>query len=437
MSWILLPLLLTDNIWRKTSNDVKITDNTNYIPICAIKEGIAIGLCVACVLSVLMIGIDQYFAVIDPLRYHSAITTTTSVIMIVVSWTIAGMFGVFGSLSINRNCTWYDCELLNNERIPILPKVYQIVFSVVFLLFVFVIPFVSICWIYVSICSAAHENNQRTKRNGSTTNFGVQEAALLDFTIVATIHESVEFDPNENRKIQQDLPKPLHHSSTKSSLKSTSSSIVNSLRHRISNASMFRYREETRAARISVLVIVMALFCWLPFTLMLLIRSSLLNSIDIPQCVKQIGILSLSSNAVVSPLIFAHRNRRIHRELCKLFRASKRRSSFYDNLKVRRSHSCKKRAVTSVDVKNKEMLMALTSDEGCVMMKSPKKCVSILNRVWNMTKESEKIQNSLRLPEIALETDTSRSSFSSNGSSSGSNLRSTSAASFSDAIEEI
>lgn len=433
--WILLPLLLFDNIWRRTSTG---TDSVtgNYVTVCAIKEGIAIGLCAACVLSVLMIGVDQYFAVIDPLRYHSSINAPTSVLMIVVSWTISASFGVFGSLSINERSTWFACERLHHDGFTFLPPVYQLIFPIVFVLLVFIVPFVSICWIYVSICSAARENNQRTKRNGSSNNC-VQETAPLDYTIVSTIHESVEFDPNETAKRSSEFPKPLHHSSTKSSLKSTSSSIVNSLRHRISNASMFRYREETRAARISVLVIVMTLICWLPFTLMLLIHSPLLGNITLPHFVKQIGILSLSLNTVVSPLIFAHRNRRIHRELCKLFRVSKRRTSFYNNKNgMKRHRTFKKRPlyITS-ETKNNELLISLTTED-CLMMKNPKKSVSILNRMWNITKESERTQNSLRLPEVALETDTSRSSFSSNASS-GSNHRSTSAASISDVVEEV
>lgn len=438
--WILLPLLVFDNIWRKTYEFV----DCNYVPVCAINEGIAIGLCAATVLSVLLIGIDQYFAVIDPLRYHSLINATTSVIMIAVAWTISATFGVFGSLSINKKSTWYACALLEEDDFDFLPKIYQLVFPIVFVLLIFVAPFASICWIYMSICSAAHENNQRTKRNGSASNC-VAEQAPLDYTIVSTIHESVEFDPNDKKVPNVELPKPLHHSSTKSSLKSTSSSIVNSLRHRISNASMFRYREETRAARISALVIVMALFCWLPFTLMLLVHSPLLGNITLPHFVKQMGILSLSSNAVVSPLIFAHRNRRIHRELCKLFRISKRRTSFYDNLNaVRRSKSMKKqRPIYNPDakIKNADLLISLTgNDVECVPAnKSPaffQKAVSILSRVWNGTKIETGNQKTLHLPEIALETDTSRSSFSSNASS-GSNHRSTSAASISDIVEEI
>lgn len=444
--WVLLPLLVFDNIWRRIPVGAEFVA-CNYAPICAINEGIAIGLCAATVLSVLMIGIDQYFAVIDPLRYHSSINATTSVVMMAISWTISASFGVFGSLSINEKSTWYSCALLRPGDFAFLPKIYQLVFPVVFVIVVFVAPFVAVCWIYMSICSAAHENNQRTKRNGSASNC-VAEQAPLDYTIVSTIHESVEFDPNDKKMTNVELPKPLHHSSTKSSLKSTSSSIVNSLRHRISNASMFRYREETRAARISALVIVMALFCWLPFTLMILIHSPLLGNITLPHFVKQIGILSLASNAVVSPLIFAHRNRRIHRELCKLFRISKRRTSFYDNLNaVRRSKSMKKRPIYNPDAtiktKNTDLLISLTgNDVECVpatATRSPaffQKAVSILSRVWSVTKIETGNQKALHLPEIALETDTSRSSFSSNASS-GSNHRSTSAASISDIVEEI
>lgn len=426
-------MLLFDNIWRNTSVGADFV-SCYYVTLCALKEGIAIALCAACVLSVLMIGVDQYFAVIDPLRYHSSINATSSVIMIVLAWTVSASFGVFGSLNVNERSPWLACERLSQQDFSFLPKIYQLIFPLVFVLLIFVVPFGSICWIYVSICSAARENNERTKRNGSTHNC-VTESAPLDYTIVSTIHESVEYTPTEKKTPSI---KSLHHSSTKSSLKSTSSFIVNSLRHRISNASMFRYREDTRAARISILVIVMTLICWLPFTLTLLLHSPLFGKIDIPSPFKQIGILTLSLNTVVSPLIFAHRNRRIHRELCKLCRMTKKGTSFYANVKSPMRHKSFKRKpiYVATESKNNDSLLSLTTDH-CVIMETPKKSISILNRMWSIaSKDQERNQDSLRLPEVAFETDTSRSSFSSNASS-GSNHRSTSAASISDVAEEV
>lgn len=269
---------------------------------------------------------------------------------------------------------------------------------------------------------------------------------------------------------------------------------------------MFRYREETRAARISALVIVMALFCWLPFTLVLVARTPLLLAhLDLPHYVKQMGVLSLSSNAVVSPLIFAHRNRRIHRELCRLFRVSRRRASFYggggdgDVKRATRSSrdasgggggnsnrrtpfrdalvaaaaaatgaSLAESERTAVDrsgdasppdagaaaavaVATAAAVTAATTAtatataavvDGCDRRASDlpvDRRVSILNRLWRASRYAEcgdrGRRRAFRLPEVAFETDTSRSSFSSNAST-GSHHRSTSLASVSDAAAD-
>lgn len=104
-------------------------------------------------------------------------------------------------------------------------------------------------------------------------------------------------------------------------------------RYRISNASMFRYREETRAAKISALVIVTAAVCWSPYALLKLSEWPPLVGAGIPSPGPLAALLSLSAHAVITPVLFAHRNRRVHRELCRIFCRRKRCSSFYDNVR--------------------------------------------------------------------------------------------------------
>lgn len=99
---------------------------------------------------------------------------------------------------------------------------------------------------------------------------------------------------------------------------------------------MFRYREETRAAKISALVIVTAAACWTPYAVLKLSVWPPLSGDEgtgIPSPGPLIALLSLSAHAVITPILFAHRNRRVHRELCRIFCRRKRCSSFYDNVR--------------------------------------------------------------------------------------------------------
>lgn len=101
---------------------------------------------------------------------------------------------------------------------------------------------------------------------------------------------------------------------------------------------MFRYREETRAAKISALVIVTAAACWTPYAVLKLSEWPPLSDDEqggggIPSPGPLVALLSLSAHAIVTPILFAHRNRRVHRELCRIFCRRKRCSSFYDNVR--------------------------------------------------------------------------------------------------------
>lgn len=112
-----------------------------------------------------------------------------------------------------------------------------------------------------------------------------------------------------------------HPPSRASSIRSTSSYIVHNIRHRISNASLFRYREEARAARISAMVIVMALLCWLPFFVAVSLHTRLcFEEISIlPQYFDAFSVILLLLSTIITPFLFALRNRQIKREIRKIF----------------------------------------------------------------------------------------------------------------------
>jgi len=90
---------------------------------------------------------------------------------------------------------------------------------------------------------------------------------------------------------------------------------VNTLRTRISNASLFRYREEARAARVSAVLLVMALVCWAPYALLLPLHAALPPNAAPPRVADQLALAALAAAATASPCLFAYRNRRIQREV--------------------------------------------------------------------------------------------------------------------------
>lgn len=128
---------------------------------------------------------------------------------------------------------------------------------------------------------------------------------------------------------------------------------MSSLRHRISNASLFLHKEESRAAKISVMVVVLVFVCWLPFHAAALLHTPLLQvghiacllpitlwsthlchvptfpralpplsqlplQVWLPRPAWSVVMMLALSNAAVSPYVYLYRSRRIQREVRRL-----------------------------------------------------------------------------------------------------------------------
>lgn len=94
-------------------------------------------------------------------------------------------------------------------------------------------------------------------------------------------------------------------------------SYMTSIRHRLSNASsLFKYREESRAARISILVVIMFLVSYLPYGLLVLLQGRVIR--NFPHSTQLAVFMILLAN-ITSPFIFAYRNKRVRRGVVRLF----------------------------------------------------------------------------------------------------------------------
>ncbi|XP_050537331.1 beta-3 adrenergic receptor isoform X2 [Daktulosphaira vitifoliae] len=392
-SWILVPLILWDG------------SSFSWAPslTASIWNGLTGAVYAQSVLSVMAVAVDQYYAVTDPLRYHVTVNAASCAVAVALTWCLSA---VAGALSAVR-------------ELSVVPEAFRLTFPVTYVLLLYVMPFLSVCWVYVKICTAAHRNSERARRNGSVPDQLQQQQQQQqqplqqnnnEYNIVPTIQEEEDDEAVEVKPTAQesDTPKPppLNHSSTRASLKSTSSSIVNHLRYRISNASMFRYREESRAAKISVLVIVTAAACWTPYAAFKLSQWPPLIALGfIPSPGPLTALLSLSAHAVITPILFAHRNRRVHRELCRIFCRRKRCSSFYEN------------------VRNATVAAAVTPIKSTERFGGSESPLHVFSKWFGRPSAATSafLVPTLTVPNAAhLPTDleTARSSFSSNGSSS-------------------
>lgn len=110
---------------------------------------------------------------------------------------------------------------------------------------------------------------------------------------------------------QHSLQIPAIHASPKAL------SYMSSLRHRLSNASsLFKYREESRAARISILVVIMFLVSYLPYGFLVLLQSRVPTA-NFPGS-GQLAVFMILLANLSSPFIFAYRNKRVRRGVKRL-----------------------------------------------------------------------------------------------------------------------
>ncbi|XP_065076513.1 uncharacterized protein LOC135700053 [Ochlerotatus camptorhynchus] len=114
-------------------------------------------------------------------------------------------------------------------------------------------------------------------------------------------------------------------------------SYMTSIRHRLSNASsLFKYREESRAARISILVIIMFLISYLPYGILVLMQ----GHVDLVLISDQalLAIFTVIIANLSSPFIFAYRNKRVQRGVRRLLGIDKKTNERLQKLTNSNTH---------------------------------------------------------------------------------------------------
>lgn len=367
--------------------------------LCYLAEGSTSLVCTASILSILLIAIDQYFAVTHPLRYHTFIDKFKSVKLLISTWVVSVVFGIFGSFTRTNSNLWDFCP--RGDARSDFQVYFNLGYSYVYLVLVTLVPFLVICVIYGCIYCAAHRNSERMRKSNSGSS-----STNLDIYVQIPLEENrfkVKVNSSDNLTVENEhptLPKvksapnfanlekqrlhslPNIMTDTKppnsESLRSNSS-FINNLKSKISNASLFRYREETRAAKISILVIFMVLVCYVPYGI-----SLALNTTETSAQIRTFNALSLSLLVLanlLSPFLFAYRNRRIQRELRRLFGLLPTRvPKELKSIKERRSSTQLKEFSTNTIPE-----VVVTSKEPVMEKKSILKRVCSKGKTWSST----------------------------------------------------
>lgn len=134
------------------------------------------------VLAVLLVVMDTFIAVTDPLHYHSRISDLKAWFLIAFCWIFGVSFGVASALRTDDGTAF----LSNNFEEYSDKNVYNTMFLLTYFLSIIVIPSILVSLMYWRIYSEARESSQRMRQNGSSPLL----QSALNLAATATVHQN-------------------------------------------------------------------------------------------------------------------------------------------------------------------------------------------------------------------------------------------------------
>ncbi|CAG9767739.1 unnamed protein product [Ceutorhynchus assimilis] len=269
--------------------------------------------CTASIFSILLIGINQYFGVIHSLRYHFYVNKVRATIFIASSWVAALTCAILSTVTYSDGSLWHFCSKRSDIEETSTSRTLNTLYAFSYFFFVILAPFLAICIIYCCIYTAAHQNSERMRKSTSSSLPTPIEFVQVEQQRLPKVHSAPNFSVLEHSRLSTTIPE---NNVVKRTSSDRNNFIIN-LKHKISNASVFRYREETRAAKISVIVIFMVLICYVPYGLTLVLTSGCIK-ISSGQIFNYLSLVLLVFSNVISPFLFGYRNKRVKREIGRL-----------------------------------------------------------------------------------------------------------------------
>ncbi len=295
---------------------------------CLLSSALLVGVSSVSTFSQLLIGVDQYLAVTEPLHYHKRINKTRCTALCLLSWVIGGLLSTLAAFVEYTGVgalpnSFKTCSAGGNGS-PAGPG--STASAAVYFSVSFAAPFLSLLFVYGTIFCAAHNNSVKTRRNSvcsssfdcianNNNNYCQQQVPYYGYRSnrLGVTRTAAEKPPATKTGGAGGESKPRRESRLLSNA-SNLNHIRMSVKRKLSNASgaLFVYRDETRAAKVTAFIVLMILGCWGPHFVLSLAK---VRSWTVHPYVDSLTLLLVTASPVLSPILYAYRSRRVQRDV--------------------------------------------------------------------------------------------------------------------------
>ena len=226
----------------------------------------------ASTLTLVIIAVDRYCAVVTPLHYSLRVTSMRSMVMIGVLWIIAICCSI--PPLVGWNHYRFQRPKMTCLAVSTSSDVQDRTFMMFLVTLCFVLPLCIIIWVYCVIFKVARHNSEKVRRNS---------------TITTTVNEI------------SDLPLRVGRRGSSAQILIHRLSVSNR-----SNSLLWR-RDEWKTAVTSFMVLFTFILCWILYFIVIILESFQGDPDSVDPALKTLSVLLAMSSCAINPLVYVFR----------------------------------------------------------------------------------------------------------------------------------